>query len=477
VLFPTVTFAIFFAIVLPLNWLLLPQGRRWHVFIIAASYFFYGYWNWRFTALLAVVTLWNQLWGRVLDRLHGDDSGTRRAAIGLAVAGDIGVLAYFKYYDFFLLSAKNTLDHVGVHVNPTFLAITLPVGVSFFTFQAMSYVIDIYRRQLRPVPLIDFAVYISFFPHLVAGPIVRAREFLPQLRERHDPRRVDASRAFFLIMAGLFKKMVLADFLATHIVEPVFGVPAQHSALECLVGVYGFAVQIYCDFSGYTDIAIGLALLLGFRFPQNFDAPYTARSVQDFWRRWHMTLSRWLRDYLYIPLGGNRGTRLQTYRNLTLTMLLGGLWHGASWTFVVWGGLHGGYLVYEHARTERRQAAGLPSEADTPGARIAQRLVTFHLVCLAWVFFRAETFHDALTLLGRVLTAWGDASPLVKPAVLLAIAVGIGMQYVPRVSIERVEAAFSRLRPAAMGLALGIGLLFIDALGPTGVSNFIYFAF
>jgi alginate O-acetyltransferase complex protein AlgI len=217
--------------------------------------------------------------------------------------------------------------------------------------------------------------------------------------------------------------------------------------------------------------------LLGFRFPQNFDAPYTARSVQDFWRRWHITLSRWLRDYLYIPLGGNRGTRRQTYRNLMLTMLLGGLWHGASWTFVVWGGLHGGYLVYEHARTERRRAVGLPSEGDTSGARVVQRLATFHLVCLAWVFFRAETFHDAVTLLGRLLTGWGEASPLVKPAVLLAIAVGIGMQYVPRVSIARVEAAFSRLRPAAMGVVLGFGLLFIDALGPTGVSNFIYFAF
>jgi D-alanyl-lipoteichoic acid acyltransferase DltB (MBOAT superfamily) len=278
-------------------------------------------------------------------------------------------------------------------------------------------------------------------------------------------------------MAGLFKKVVLADFLSTHIVEPVFGVPQQHSALEVITGVYGFAVQIYCDFSGYTDIAIGLALLLGFRFPQNFDAPYTARSIQDFWRRWHMTLSRWLRDYLYIPLGGNRGSRVKTYRNLMLTMLLGGLWHGASWTFVVWGGLHGGYLVYEHARTERRHAAGLPAEDDTRRARLVQRIITFNLVCLAWVFFRAETFHDALTLLSRLLTGWTEPSPLVKPAVLLAIAVGIGMQYVPRLSLARVEAALSRLQPVAMGLALGFGLLFIDALAPTGVSNFIYFAF
>ncbi|MCU1428860.1 MAG: putative poly(beta-D-mannuronate) O-acetylase [Actinomycetia bacterium] len=474
-LFPTVTFAIFFAIVLPLNWLLMPQGRRWRVFIIAASYFFYGYWNWRFTALLAVVTVWNQFWGRAIHRASGDPP--RRLALAIAIAGDLGVLAYFKYYDFFLLSTKNLLGDFGMHFNPTFLAITLPVGVSFFTFQSMSYVIDIYRKQLLPVRFLDFAVYVCFFPHLVAGPIVRASEFLPQLRERKDPRRIDASRAFFLIMAGLFKKMVLADFLSTHIVEPVFGVPAQHSALEALVGVYGFAVQIYCDFSGYTDIAIGLALLLGFRFPQNFDAPYTAVSIQDFWRRWHMTLSRWLRDYLYIPLGGNRGTTLQTYRNLMLTMLLGGLWHGARWTFVMWGGLHGAYLVYEHHRGERSRAGSLPFGAATPRSRFWQRVVTFHLVCLAWVFFRAETFNDALTLIGRLFSGWSHGSPLVTPAVLLAIAVGIGMQYIPRITIERAEEAFSRLKPAMMGLTLGVGLLCIDALGPVGVSNFIYFAF
>jgi D-alanyl-lipoteichoic acid acyltransferase DltB (MBOAT superfamily) len=215
VLFPTVTFAIFFSIVLPLSWLLMPQGTRWRVFILAASYYFYGFWNWRFIGLLAVVTLWNQFWGHTIHRAHTDR--TRRLSLAFAVAGDLGILAYFKYYDFFLLSAKNLFGDFGIHVNPTFLQITLPVGVSFFTFQSRSYVIDIYRKQLRPSRLLDFAVYVAFFPHLVAGPIVRASEFLPQLREKHDPRRVDASRAFFLIMAGLFKKVVLADFLATHI--------------------------------------------------------------------------------------------------------------------------------------------------------------------------------------------------------------------------------------------------------------------
>jgi D-alanyl-lipoteichoic acid acyltransferase DltB (MBOAT superfamily) len=475
VLFPTVTFAIFFLIVFPLNWLLLPREHRWRLFIIAASYVFYGYWNWRFTLLLAGVTAWNHAWGATIHRLEGERA--RRVALGVAVAGDLGALAYFKYVDFFLLSAKNLLGDIGIHVSPAFLEVTLPVGISFFTFQALSYVIDVHRRQIEPTGFLDFAAYLSFFPHLVAGPIVRASEFLPQLRERHDPRHVDASRAFFLIMSGLFKKVVLADFLATHIVEPVFGVPDQRSALESLVGIYGFAVQIYCDFSGYTDIAIGLALLLGFRFPQNFDAPYTAVSVQDFWRRWHMTLSRWLRDYLYIPLGGSRGDAGTTYRNLMLTMLLGGLWHGAAWTFVVWGGLHGLFLSIGHWRAERAAEEG--RVADTPDglARAWKRLVTFHLVCLGWVFFRADTVGDALTLLGRLVTGWRVGSPLVSASVVLVIAVGVAMQYTPRRSLQRVQVVMSRTSPVVLGCVLGVGLLAIDALGPSGVSNFIYFAF
>ena len=210
----------------------------------------------------------------------------------------------------------------------------LPVGISFYTFMAISYVVDTYRGELVPASFARFAVFQAFFPHLVAGPIVRASELLPQLESPRDPRRVDVSRAFFLIVSGLFLKVVIANHLATHIVDDVFAAPNRHSSLEVLVGVYGYAVQIFADFCGYTNIAIGVALLLGFQFPQNFNSPYTAVSLQDFWRRWHMTLSRWLRDYLYIPLGGNRKGRLLTYRNLLLTMVLGGLWHGAAWTFV-----------------------------------------------------------------------------------------------------------------------------------------------
>ena len=474
-LFPTVTFAIFFSIVLPLSWLLMPRGTRWRLFIIAASYFFYGYWNVRFVLLIVASTLWNQLWGTALHRLRND--GTRRTALLIAVAGNLGLLGYFKYAQFFEVSARNTLTHVGIHINPDILRVTLPVGISFFTFQAMSYIIDIYRRQIEPVNLLDFAVYISFFPHLVAGPIVRASEFLPQLQERKDPRRVDAGRAFFLIISGLFKKLVLANFLATTLVDRVFSLPELHNGKEILFAIYGYAVQIYCDFSGYTDIAIGLALLLGFRFPQNFNAPYTAESLQDFWRRWHMTLSRWLRDYLYIPLGGSRGGERATYRNLMITMLLGGLWHGAAWTFVVWGGIHGAALAFEQYRQHRREERGIAPPPDTVWRRVGRRLVTFHIVCLGWVFFRAETFHVAWVVLTRLFVGWGGPTPLITGGVVLAIAFGIAMQYIPSNVIDRAQVVFSRLTPLQMGLAMAVALVFIDALGPQGVAPFIYFAF
>jgi D-alanyl-lipoteichoic acid acyltransferase DltB (MBOAT superfamily) len=270
--------------------------------------------------------------------------------------------------------------------------------------------------------------------------------------------------------------VVLSSFLASAIADPVFGNPGGHSSLEILVAVYAYAVQIFADFSGYTDIAIGVALLLGFRFPDNFDNPYTARSLQDFWRRWHITLSRWLRDYLYIPLGGNRRGRVRTYVNLFVTMLLGGLWHGAQWTFVVWGGIHGAGLATGHGRRARRERRGLDPLPDGPLERIWQRAVTFHLVCFAWIFFRAGSITGAFDLIGRLFTGWGPA-PLVTPLVLLAIAVGIGMQYLSVDAAERMQVRLSRLRPVALGALLGLLLFLITTLGPQGVAPFIYYRF
>jgi alginate O-acetyltransferase complex protein AlgI len=353
----------------------------------------------------------------------------------------------------------------------------LPVGISFFTFMAISYVVDVYRRELEPATLGRFAVYLAFFPHLVAGPIVRGSELLPQLERPRDPHAVDTTRALFLILSGLFFKVVIASHLATAIVDDVFAAPNAHSSLEVLVGVYAYAVQIFADFFGYTNIAIGVALLLGFTFPQNFASPYAAVSLQDFWRRWHMTLSRWLRDYLYIPLGGSRKGRLLTYRNLMLTMLLGGLWHGAAWTFVIWGGIHGVGLVIGRMRRDRRIARGLPEPPDTAARRWVGRVLTFHIVCFAWIFFRADSFDRAVELLDQLFTAWGRPSPLVTGSVLLAIAVGIGSQYVPASAIAGAAQRFRALPLPAQATAVALLLTVVDVLGPTGVAPFIYFRF
>ena len=467
-LFPTIQFALFFVLVLVASWLLMPFPLRWKPFILLASYVFYGAWNWRFVGLLIAVTVVSQAGAMLLARIPKHLLVERRRMLVITLALLLGLLGWFKYYGFFATSLANLLDSIGLGAPLPLLQVVLPVGISFFTFQAISYVMDVYRGELEPATPIDTAVYLAFFPHLVAGPIVRASEFVPQLDRPRSPRQVEGARGFTLIVKGLFKKVVVANVLATTLVDPVFSTPSAHSAAEIIVAVYGYAVQIYADFSGYTDMAIGLALLLGFRFPDNFDRPYTAVSLQDFWRRWHMTLSRWLRDYLYIPLGGNSGGLRRTERNLLITMILGGLWHGAAWTFAIWGAIHGVGLA-----VERRRFAKDKGWSANP---VVARLITFHIVCLAWVFFRAGSLDTALTILGRGLTAWGPA-PLVTPVVLLVIAGALAMQFVSRDVGARVQIAFSRFSPLAQAAGLALALMLTDALGPTGVAPFIYFQF
>jgi alginate O-acetyltransferase complex protein AlgI len=459
-LFPTVTFAIFFLIVLPVSWALMPHQRIWRVWILLASYVFYAWWDWHFVFLLAASTVVNHVLALAIHR--SQTQAARKGFLALAVTFDLSLLGYFKYTNFFLTSVDNAIGRSWI------VHVTLPVGVSFFTFMAISYVVDTYRRELVPTTLMRFAVFQAFFPHLVAGPIVRASELLPQLETPRDPRRVENSRAFFLILSGLFLKVVIANHLATHIVDEVFAAPNRHSSLEVLVAVYAYAVQIFADFCGYTNIAIGIALLLGFKFPQNFNSPYAAVSLQDFWRRWHMTLSRWLRDYLYIPLGGSRKGRLTTYRNLLLTMLLGGLWHGAAWTFVIWGLIHGIGLAVERALGVR------------PVTRTAQwvgRVLTFHIVCFAWIFFRADSVARAWQMLERLFTAWGQPSPLVTTSVVLAIVVGIGAQYVRPSALAAVLRGFQRLPVLAQAATVAVVLMVVNTLGPEGVAPFIYFRF
>ncbi len=462
-LFPTVQFAIFFPIVLGLSWALMSRPRLWKPFIVVASYVFYASASWRFCVLLAGVTLWNHLAARLIDR--ATDERVRRRLMSVAVAGDLAVLGVFKYYSFFAQDVARVLNELSLGLPFPLLTIALPVGISFFTFQAISYTVDVKRRLIAPARLVDLAIYLSFFPHLVAGPIVRAREFLPQLERPRNPQRVAVSAGITLIALGLVKKVVIADYLARTIVDPVFGVPQAYHAPDVLLAAYAYAAQIYCDFSGYTDMAIGLALLMGYVFPQNFNSPYRATGFRDFWRRWHMTLSRFLRDFLYIPLGGSRRGRLLTYRNLMITMLLGGLWHGAAWPFVLWGGYHGAGLAAEHALGGRiRSPTWL------------RWLVTFNLIVLGWVVFRAQGFDLAVTFLSR-LGSPGVPTLWTLPVVAMVVVV-VGLQLLPARPVDALQARLGRIRPATLGAALAVLILLVAATVPSqGVPPFIYFRF
>ncbi|MBA2282284.1 MAG: MBOAT family protein [Acidimicrobiia bacterium] len=471
-LFPTVAFAVFFVVAFLVNWLLRPHHHVWLLAVAALSFAFYGYapGSRRFVLLLLASALANWLFGEAIARALGPDRTRTPASIRLvraAVVTNLAVLGYFKYYGWL---ADGLLPFIP------YREIVLPVAISFFTFHALSYVIDIGRGVISPMRLDEFALYLSFFPHLVAGPIVRASEFQPQLREPADPRRIPFAEASRLIVAGLFKKVVVSSYLATEIVDPVFGAPAAHGPLELLVAVYAYAIQIYADFSGYTDIAIGCALLLGIRFPQNFDAPYRALSLQDFWRRWHMTLSRWLRDYLYIPLGGNRKGERRTYVNLGLTMVIGGLWHGAAWTFVIWGAIHGGFLAVERWVRERWRASYPDPVLPAAASGVLRWVLTFHVVCLAWIFFRADSFATASDVIAGIVAGSGPA-PLVTTLVLVTIGLALLSQFVPAAAVETVQRGFARWGPAAQVAALVIALTTIDVLGPDGVAPFIYFQF
>ncbi len=472
-LFPTLTFAVFFALVLPISWALRPHRRRWQWFMIAVSYLFYGWWDARFVALVALSAAANVAFGH---RIAAAEGRRRRAWLWLAVGANLALLGWFKYYGFFATELNVALRAMGVEGGLRLLDIALPVGISFFTFHAISYVVDIARGQLAPVGFADYAVYAAFFPHLVAGPIVRAAEFLPQLVAPRPLRRADVTRAGWLIAGGLFKKTVVSTFVAAAIVDPVFSVPDRYGSLDVLLAIYGYAVQIYADFSAYTDIAIGVALLLGIAFPANFDRPYAAERIQDFWRRWHMTLSRWLRDYLYIPLGGSRSGRARTHLNLLATMTLGGLWHGASLTFVAWGALHGLGLVVERLLHVGPRAVGDVVAPRGPLRRALGRLVTFHFVCAGWVLFRAPTFDGAAAVFRRLFTG-GAAVELVTPTVAVVIALALAAQQLPPGLGARLQAAFGRLPLVVQGAAIGAALFLAIALGPEGVAPFIYFQF
>jgi D-alanyl-lipoteichoic acid acyltransferase DltB (MBOAT superfamily) len=462
--FPSAQFAVFFPVVLGLSWLLMPRPRLWKPFMLGASYLFYAAADPRFSLLLAGVTVVNQLGATFALRARSPQAANRVVAV--TVVADLGALAYFKYYGFFVTSVDRLLDDVGLGAPLPLLSVALPVGLSFFTFQAISYVVDVRRGLCERAPTLDLGLYLAFFPHLVAGPIVRAREFLPQLAAPRDPSRVAVGAGVTLIAFGIIKKVVIADFLARNAVDPVFAVPEAYGGPDAWTAVFAYAIQIYCDFSGYTDIAIGLALLMGFIFPQNFDAPYRAASPQDFWRRWHMTLSRYLRDFIYIPLGGNRRGRLVQARNLMITMVIGGLWHGAAWGFVLWGALHGGALAAQHLLKGRVPA--LP--------RVVAWGATLLFVTLAWIPFRASDLSAAWALCGRLVEP-GPVT-LMTPGVAIAILAILVVQLMPRAPLAAVQYRLTAVRPAVLGAGLAACLIMVAASVPgNAVPPFIYFRF
>jgi alginate O-acetyltransferase complex protein AlgI len=465
VVFPSYEFAFFFPVVLALSWALMPYPRVWKPFILASSYVFYAAASPRYALLLAGVTLANQAGAVLIAR--SEQEHRRRWIMAITVAVDLGVLGLFKYYGFFAGEIGSFLDSIGLGMPLPLLTLALPIGLSFITFQAISYTVDVKRGLLGPASTIDFALYLSFFPHVVAGPIVRAREFIPQLASPRNPRDVAVGAGVVLIAIGLVKKVALADYLAREVVDPVFGVPEAYAAPDVALAAYAYAAQIYCDFSGYTDIAIGVALLMGFVFPQNFNCPYRALSFRDFWRRWHMTLSRFLRDFLYIPLGGNRHGKWQTYRNLMITMVLGGLWHGAAWGFVLWGTLHGLALVVEHALRDRG--------VRRPPAWLAW-LIVFNVVVFGWILFRAESLELAGTFIGQLFVP-GPAT-LWSAVTVGAVLVVVGFQLLPPDPVDRLRERLAGLPAPALGLGLALVVAIVGATVPSqGVPPFIYFQF
>ena len=467
-LFPTLSFGLFFLAVYTGAWLLKGSNEWRKIFLLVVSWIFYGWWDTRFVLLLIASAMLN--WGAArLILAHDHRPGTRKAWLALGVAANLGILGFFKYYGFFMVQLEGTLHALGWQRDLAIMQIVLPVGISFFTFQGMSYLIDIYRRQTEPAGLLDMTLLMSFFPHLVAGPIVRASHLIPQFRRVPEISRGMAAMGIALIVWGLFKKSVIASELAMGLVDPVFFDPAAYGGVDVLAAAFGYAVQIYCDFSAYSDMAIGLAALLGYRFPHNFNQPYRAQSLQDFWRRWHISLSSWLRDYLYVSLGGSRHGLKRLCLALTATMLLGGLWHGASWNFVIWGALHGGVLAAERLWREFRPRAWpqLPAWLGV--------VITFNIVLLGWIFFRAASFADALAFLGGIFG--GGGSTLLTPMLLVLILLGMSFHFMPRFSIQQVAMRLRALPAPAVGLATGLAILLVDAMRPEGVAPFIYYQF
>ena len=456
------------------------------LFVTLFSYYFYYKSSGLYFFLLAIVTVSDYLIARRIQTLadrslteKGKERCLRRRRkwlVALSLMIDLGLLGYFKYTNFFAGMVSRMLDF---NFQPW--DIFLPVGISFFTFQSLSYTIDVYRGNLKPLPrLLDYAFYVSFFPQLVAGPIVRASDFAPQIRKPVVITPDMFARGVYFIIIGLFKKAVISDYISLNFVDRIFDNPTLYSGMENLLGIYGYALQIYCDFSGYSDMAIGIALLLGFRFPLNFNAPYRATSITDFWRRWHISLSTWIRDYIYISLGGNRKGKLRQYINLILTMLLGGLWHGASLNFIVWGGMHGVALA-AHKLFSQEILHHARSYCPRGIRKWVAILLTFHFVCFTWIFFRQTSFSAGQTMLLRIFSdfhaeLWLQIASGYK-YVLAFMAFGFLTHFLPDAWQERIIAALRRCNVVVCALLLTAVIYIVIQIKSSTIQPFIYFQF
>ena len=479
--FNSFDFAVFFVVVLGAYW----AFQRWrhglraqNLMLLAASYFFYGYWDYRFLSLIAISTIVDYVAGLRIQRAadEGGETAHRRMRLWLvaSMCTNLGLLGFFKYFNFFVGSFESAF---GVDAGALHLNIVLPVGISFYTFQTMSYTIDIYRGLMKPTRrFVDFALFVAFFPQLVAGPIERATALLPQILERRRFSRPQFGQGLHLIFWGLFKKVFVADNLA-RIVDQVFVEGGDPTSFAILCGVYAFAFQIYCDFSGYSDIARGCAKCMGIELRLNFNCPYVATNPRDFWGRWHMSLSTWLRDYLYIPLGGNRHGTARLYRNLALTMVLGGLWHGAKWTFVLWGIYHGTVLII-HRLLEPTLKGIRVLQGGVPGLawHVVRVVFMFHIVCVSWLLFRATGLGQLYIMTGNFLGLTGPADL----ALLLPLLKFIG----PLILVEVIQTALERR--GADGLArvsvwikcpAYAVLFYLFAFYGGAAESFIYFQF
>jgi D-alanyl-lipoteichoic acid acyltransferase DltB (MBOAT superfamily) len=480
-LFNSLEYFAFLPIVL-FGFFLIPYRARW-LWLLLASWFFYASWSPQYLLLFIANTFVAYLAGLGFERFE------RKAARRLILAGSVGLLLgtlfVFKYLEFFRHSLQALFDVLGADIALPEVELTLPIGVSFYTFQALAYVIDVYNRHVPTERHVGvFALYKAYFPQLVAGPIERPARLLPQLKR---PTKLECERlatGFALIVVGLFKKLVIADRLAIYVNE-VYGHPAQYHGLTVILATYFFAFQIYCDFSGYSDIAIGSARMFGYDLMQNFDRPYFSRSVREFWTRWHISLSSWFRDYLYIPLGGNRVAPWRNKLNLFIVFLVSGLWHGASWTFVAWGALHGFYLLFAiWTTTPRAWLAEKSRLIRVPWLHATlERVVVFHLVAFAWVFFRADTFKNAWTLLGNVATLdWSLAAIAVPTLDSYEVLLGVIFVFVMNALHawqDRPNSAefLARVRAPVRWAVLYAMISAIALFGEFNLTEFIYFQF